>query len=190
MILMIDNYDSFVFNLVRYVKEVGAPICVHRNDKITIDEIEGMAPHQIMISPGPGTPLDAGISLEVIRHFAGRIPLLGICLGHQAIGQVFGGQVVRAAHPMHGKTRPISHNGSGLFHQLPSPMTVTRYHSLVVARESLPQDLIITAESETGEIMGLAHRTMPVVGVQFHPEAVLTEHGHALIRHFLAGKYL
>lgn len=189
MILMIDNYDSFVFNLVRYVQELSANIVVRRNDKISLAEIEVMAPTQIMISPGPGEPTQAGITLAVIQRFAGRIPLLGICLGHQAIGQAFGGQVVRADKPMHGKAQPITHTQEGIFHQLPSPMLVTRYHSLIVDRDSLPEPLVITAESQTGEIMGLAHRTLPVVGVQFHPEAVLSEHGHALIGHFLAGKY-
>lgn len=189
MILMIDNYDSFVFNLVRYGRELGAEMCVRRNDEITLKDIETIAPSHIMISPGPCSPLEAGISLKVIQHFAGKIPIFGICLGHQSIGQVFGGQVVRADKPIHGKVMPIRHNASGLFQGLPSPMQVTRYHSLIVARDLLPDDLIITAESETGEIMALAHRHLPVVGVQFHPEAVLSEHGHAIIRNFLEGRY-
>lgn len=189
MILMIDNYDSFVFNLVRYVQELGAEICVRRNDKLTLADIEAINPTHIMISPGPGHPINAGLSLSVIQHFAGRIPLFGICLGHQAIGHVFGGKISRAQKPIHGKVMPITHHGSGLFHQLPSPMCVTRYHSLVIARDSFPDDLMITAESSTGEIMAVAHRTLPIVGVQFHPEAVLSEHGHALIRNFLEGIY-
>lgn len=189
MILMIDNYDSFVFNLVRYARELGAEVCVRRNDAVTLTDIEAIAPSHIMISPGPCSPLEAGISLDVIQHFAGKTPIFGICLGHQSIGQVFGGQVVRATKPIHGKAMPITHNGAGLFQGLPSPMQVMRYHSLIVARESLPEELIITAESETKEIMALAHRHLPVVGVQFHPEAVLSEHGHAIIRNFLEGYY-
>lgn len=189
MILMIDNYDSFVFNLVRYARELGAELCVRRNDDITLADIESMAPSHIMISPGPCSPLEAGISLEVIRYFSGKIPLFGICLGHQSIGHVFGGKVVRAEKPIHGKVTPIIHQGAGLFRGLPSPMQVTRYHSLVVDKDTLPTDLMIKATSQTGEIMALAHRQLPVVGVQFHPEAVLSEHGHALIRNFLDGIY-
>jgi anthranilate synthase/aminodeoxychorismate synthase-like glutamine amidotransferase len=189
MILMIDNYDSFVFNLVRYMQELGAEICVYRNDLLTIKDIEAINPTHIMISPGPGHPTNAGVSLDIIQHFAGKIPLLGICLGHQAIAHAFGGNVTRAQKPIHGKAMPIIHHGSGLFHQLPSPMQVTRYHSLIVARDSFPGDLMITAESPTGEIMALAHRTLPIVGVQFHPEAVLSEHGHTLLRHFFERIY-
>lgn len=189
MILMIDNYDSFVFNLVRYCRELRVEIRVRRNDEITAHEIEAMAPSHIMISPGPCSPREAGISCEVIEHFSGRIPIFGICLGHQAIGHVFGGKVVRAVKPIHGKVLPIKHQSRGLFQDLPSPMRVTRYHSLIVARDNLPNEILVTAESETGEIMALAHRTLPIVGVQFHPEAVLSEHGHALIRNFLEGKY-
>ncbi|WP_032112663.1 anthranilate synthase component II [Candidatus Paracaedibacter symbiosus] len=189
MILMIDNYDSFVFNLVRYGRELGAEMWVRRNDEVTVAEIEVMNPSHIMISPGPCSPKEAGISPMVIEKFAGRIPLFGVCLGHQAIGHVFGGEVVRAQKPIHGKVMPIHHQAAGLFQGLPSPMQVTRYHSLVVARESLPQDLLITAESATGEIMALTHRTLPIVGVQFHPEAVLSEYGHALMRNFLEGNY-
>ena len=189
MILMIDNYDSFVFNLVRYGRELGREFNVKRNDQITIGDIETMAPSQIMISPGPCSPLEAGISLRVIEYFAGKIPILGICLGHQAIGHVFGGKVIRANKPIHGKTMPITHSQSGLFHGIPSPFQVTRYHSLIVARPFLPQELMITAESETGEIMALAHHHLPVVGVQFHPESVLSEYGHVLIHNFLEGRY-
>ena len=187
MLLLIDNYDSFVYNLARYVSELGWEREVVRNDAITLEEIETLAPSHIIISPGPCTPNEAGISNSVIRHFGARIPILGVCLGHQCIGQVYGGRVVRAGRPMHGKTSPITHDGLGIFRDLPSPLRVTRYHSLVVDRQTFPTDLLITANSPDGEIMALRHRAHPVVGVQFHPEAVLTESGHQLLRNFLEG---
>jgi anthranilate synthase component 2 len=190
MLLMIDNYDSFTYNVVQYLGELGAQVRVARNDEITVEEIASLAPEKIVISPGPCTPNEAGISMEVIRSFAGKVPLLGICLGHQSIGQVFGGEVVRARRVMHGKTSPIHHRGEGVFRGLSQPFEATRYHSLVVARESLPDCLEITAwtEAESGEIdeiMGLRHRELPVEGVQFHPESILTAHGHDLLRNFL-----
>ena len=190
MILMIDNYDSFTFNLVQYLGELGAEVVVRRNDEIDIAGIEALAPERIMISPGPCTPNEAGISLEAIRHFAGRVPILGVCLGHQSIGQAFGGRIVHAKEIMHGKTSPIKHLGQGVFRGLDNPFTVTRYHSLVIERDSLPECLKITAwtEDERGdidEIMGVRHRELPVEGVQFHPESILTEHGHDLLRNFL-----
>jgi anthranilate synthase component 2 len=190
MLLMIDNYDSFTYNVVQYLAELGADVRVFRNDEITVDEIATLAPEHIVISPGPCTPNEAGVSMALIERFAGEIPLLGICLGHQSIGQVFGGEVVRARRVMHGKTSPIHHRGQGVFAGLPSPFIATRYHSLVVARQSLPDCLEITAwtENEAGEIdeiMGLRHRGNGVEGVQFHPESVLSEHGHALLQNFL-----
>jgi anthranilate synthase component 2 len=190
MLLMIDNYDSFTYNVVQYLAELGADVRVFRNDEITVDEIATLAPERIVISPGPCTPNEAGVSMALIERFAGEIPLLGICLGHQSIGQVFGGEVVRARRVMHGKTSPIHHRGQGVFAGLPSPFIATRYHSLVVARQSLPDCLEITAwtENEAGEIdeiMGLRHRGNGVEGVQFHPESVLSEHGHALLQNFL-----
>ncbi len=190
MILMIDNYDSFTFNLVQYLGELGAEVVVRRNDEIDIAGIEALAPERIMISPGPCTPNEAGISLEAIRHFAGRVPILGVCLGHQSIGQAFGGRIVHAKEIMHGKTSPIKHLGQGVFRGLDNPFTATRYHSLVIERDSLPECLEITAwtEDERGdidEIMGVRHRELPVEGVQFHPESILTEHGHDLLRNFL-----
>jgi anthranilate synthase/aminodeoxychorismate synthase-like glutamine amidotransferase len=185
MILVIDNYDSFTYNLVQYFGELGEEIVVRRNDGITIPEIDDLAPARICVSPGPCTPNEAGISCEVIRHFGGRIPLLGVCLGHQAIGQVYGGEVVRADRLMHGKTSPILHAGENVFAGLPSPFEATRYHSLLVRRASLPDCLKITAETAEGEIMGLAHRTLPVFGVQFHPESILTLEGKNLLRNFL-----
>ncbi len=190
MLLMIDNYDSFTYNVVQYLSELGADVRVYRNDEIDIATIESLNPEQIVVSPGPCTPDEAGVSMAVIEHFAGRLPLLGICLGHQSIGQVFGGEVVRARQVMHGKTSPIHHNGQGVFRNLPSPFTATRYHSLVVARESLPDSLEITAwtvdeQGAVDEIMGLRHRESGVEGVQFHPESVLSEHGHALLNNFL-----
>jgi anthranilate synthase/aminodeoxychorismate synthase-like glutamine amidotransferase len=187
-VLLIDNYDSFTHNLARYMRELGREVSVLRNDALGLPEIEAMAPSHIVISPGPCTPERAGISLEVVRRFAGWRPLLGVCLGHQCIGQAFGGRVVRAERVMHGKTSSISHGGSGLFAGIPSPFSVTRYHSLVVDPNSVPDVLEVTARSDEGVIMGLAHRKLPVVGVQFHPEAVLTEHGHRLLENFLAGK--
>ena len=184
-LLMIDNYDSFTYNLVQYFGELGAHVVVARNDQITLAQIEALAPDRICLSPGPCAPDQAGITLATIQHFAGKLPLLGVCLGHQAIGQAFGGKVVRAQCLMHGKTSPITHRGTDVFRGLPSPYTVTRYHSLAVDRASLPDCLEITAETADGEIMGLRHRTLPVYGVQFHPESILSEHGHALLNNFL-----
>ncbi len=188
MVLMIDNYDSFTFNLVQYLGELGAEVRVVRNDETSVDAIETMAPSHVVISPGPCTPNEAGITLAAIARLSGRIPILGVCLGHQAIGQAFGGRVVRAKQVMHGKVSRIRHDAKGVFRQLPDEFTATRYHSLVVERESLPACLEISAESEDGEIMGLRHRTMRVEGVQFHPEALLTEHGHKLLQNFIKGE--
>ena len=190
MLLMIDNYDSFTFNLVQYLQTLGAEVRVVRNDAMTVAEIEALAPEKIMISPGPGTPADAGVSLDVIRDLGPRIPVFGVCLGHQSLGQAYGGDVVRAKTIMHGKTSRIRHEGRGVFAGLPDNYEATRYHSLVVAKDTLPGCLEITAwtEGEGGafdEIMGLRHREHPVEGVQFHPESILTEHGHALLRNFL-----
>ncbi len=185
-VLVIDNYDSFTYNLVQYLGELGAAPLVHRHDAIGIDEIVSLEPEAILISPGPGTPDDAGISNDVIARFAGKVPILGVCLGHQCIGQVFGGRVVRAGQVMHGKTSLIRHNGEGVFAGLPNPFEATRYHSLVVDRGSLPGPLEITAETDDGTIMGLRHRELAVEGVQFHPESVLTAVGHDLLRNFLA----
>jgi anthranilate synthase/aminodeoxychorismate synthase-like glutamine amidotransferase len=186
MLLMIDNYDSFTYNLVQYLGELGAEVRVARNDAITLEEIDALAPRSIVISPGPCTPDQAGVSVSLVRHFAGRIPILGVCLGHQAIGQAFGATVVRAHRVMHGKLSPIAHRGDGVFAGLPSPFQATRYHSLAIERETLPGALEITAETDDGEIMGVRHREHPVEGVQFHPEAILTEHGRHLLRNFLA----
>ena len=188
MLLMLDNYDSFTYNLVQYFGELGEDVRVVRNDQITLDEIEALAPDHICVSPGPCSPAEAGVSVPLIQRFAGRIPILGVCLGHQAIGAAYGGRVIRAKVQMHGKTSPITHTGSDVFRGLPSPFTVTRYHSLAVERETLPDCLQITAETEDGEIMGLRHKTLPVYGVQFHPESILSEHGHALLRNFLTLK--
>ncbi len=185
MLLMIDNYDSFTYNLVQYLGELGEEVRVVRNDEVTVDDIARLAPARIVISPGPCTPNEAGVSLPAIARFAGKIPLLGVCLGHQAIGQAFGGRVVHAKTLMHGKVSPIHHSGQGVFRGLPSPFNATRYHSLAIERESCPADLEITAWTEDGEIMGVRHRTLAVEGVQFHPESILTEHGHALLRNFL-----
>ena len=185
MLLMIDNYDSFTYNIVQYLGELGEEVRVLRNDCITIPEIEALNPERIVVSPGPCSPHEAGISVAAIRHFAGRIPLLGVCLGHQAIGAAFGGRIVRSSTLMHGKTSPIHHKGEGLFRGLPNPFAATRYHSLVVERASFPACLEITAWVEEGEIMGLAHRELPVWGVQFHPESILTEGGMALLGNFL-----
>ena len=187
MVLMIDNYDSFTFNLVQYLAELGAQVRVVRNDELSVAEIEQLAPSHLVLSPGPCTPNEAGITLETIERLAGRIPILGVCLGHQAIGQAFGGKVVRAKQVMHGKVSRIRHDGSGVFSRVENDFIATRYHSLVVQRESLPDCLEITAESEDGEIMGLRHRKLPVEGVQFHPEALLTEHGHQLLQNFIQG---
>ena len=188
MLLMIDNYDSFTYNLVQYLGELGADVHVHRNDAITLSEIAAWEPEAIVISPGPCTPNEAGISVPLIQRFAGKIPILGVCLGHQAIGQAFGGRIVRAQRVMHGKLSPVTHDRRGVFTGLPSPLTVTRYHSLAIERESMPEDLVVTATSDDGEIMGVRHREWAVEGVQFHPEAILTEHGHALLENFLKGR--
>jgi len=185
VLLVIDNYDSFTYNLVQYFGELGVEPLVRRNDEITIAEIETLAPHHICVSPGPCTPNEAGISCEVIRHFGPRIPILGVCLGHQSIGQVYGGEVVRADRLMHGKTSPILHKESGVFAGLPTPFEATRYHSLIVRRETLPPCLEITAETAEGEIMGLVHREHPVHGVQFHPESILTLEGKNLLQNFV-----
>jgi len=187
MLLMIDNYDSFTFNLVQYLGELGAEVNVYRNDAITLDQVEAWAPERIVISPGPCTPSEAGISVPLIQRFAGRIPILGVCLGHQAIGQAFGGRIVRAARVMHGKLDSVAHDGRGVFAGIASPLTVTRYHSLAIERERVPGCLEVSARSDDGEIMGVRHRELAVEGVQFHPEAILTEHGHALLRNFLQG---
>jgi anthranilate synthase component II len=185
MILMIDNYDSFTWNLVQYLRELGADVKVFRNDQIGTAEIGAMRPGGIVISPGPCTPDEAGVSIAAISEFSGKIPILGVCLGHQAIGQAFGGVVGHAGKVVHGKTSRISHTGAGVFRGLPSPFVATRYHSLAILRPSLPGCLEITAESEDGEIMGVRHRELAVEGVQFHPESFLTEHGHALLKNFL-----
>ena len=191
MVLMLDNYDSFTYNLVQYLGELGVEVVTHRNDCISVDDIERLAPERIVISPGPCTPDEAGISLDLIRRFAGRVPILGVCLGHQAIGQAFGGHVISADDVMHGKTSLVHHTGEGLFAGLPNPFTATRYHSLVVEWATLPESLEATAwtchaDGRPHEIMGLRHRELPVAGVQFHPESILTQHGHALLKNFLA----
>ena len=185
MILMIDNYDSFTYNLVQYLGVLGSEVLVRRNDKITLDEIEKMRPERIVISPGPGTPQSAGITIPIIERFHREVPILGVCLGHQAIGASLGGRVVHAAQLMHGKTSEISHDGKTIFRDLPEPFTATRYHSLAVERESLPACLEISAESEDGEIMGLRHREYPVEGIQFHPESILTNEGMNILKNFL-----
>ncbi|HRH79504.1 MAG TPA: aminodeoxychorismate/anthranilate synthase component II [Thiobacillaceae bacterium] len=185
MLLMIDNYDSFTFNLVQYFGELGEDVRVHRNDEIDLEAIDSLKPDHIVISPGPCTPTEAGVSVPVIRTFAGRIPILGVCLGHQSIGQAFGGRIIHAKELMHGKTSPIRHADKGVFRGLPNPFTATRYHSLVIERESLPDCLEITAWTADGEIMGVRHKSLAVEGVQFHPESILTEHGHALLKNFL-----
>jgi anthranilate synthase component 2 len=187
MIVMIDNYDSFTYNLVQYLGELRAEVAVFRNDEISIQKIEAMHPSHIVISPGPCTPNEAGITLPLIERLAGKVPILGVCLGHQAIGQAFGGKVVRAGKVMHGKTSRVEHDGLGVFSQVQNHFVATRYHSLVVERASLPACLAVTAESEDGEIMGLRHRSLPVEGVQFHPEAMLTEHGHKMLQNFIEG---
>jgi len=188
MILVLDNYDSFTYNLVQYLGELGAAVKVVRNDELGVDAAVALEPERIVISPGPCTPNEAGISLELIRRLAGKVPILGVCLGHQAIGQAFGGKVVHAQHVMHGKVSRIHHDGRGVFAGLPQPFEATRYHSLVVERETLPDCLAVTAQSEDGEIMGLRHREHAVEGVQFHPEALLTEHGHKMLENFLKGE--
>ena len=187
MVVVIDNYDSFVHNLARYLRVLGWETEVLRNDAVSVEQVAAREPSHIVISPGPCTPDDSGISVALVRALGATTPILGVCLGHQCIGQAYGGRVVRAARPMHGKTSRVEHAGRGLFASLPNPLVVTRYHSLIVAEEGLPDSLEVTARSEAGEIMALRHRAHPVVGLQFHPEAVLTEHGLDLLRHFLAG---
>jgi anthranilate synthase/aminodeoxychorismate synthase-like glutamine amidotransferase len=186
MLAMVDNYDSFTYNLVQYLGELGQVIKVYRNDQITADELERVGPERIVISPGPCSPLEAGVSNEIIRRFAGKVPLLGVCLGHQCIGHVFGGEVVRAPRLMHGKTSMIHHDGKTIYRGLPDPFCATRYHSLIIRRETLPSCLEITAETDQGEIMGVRHREHTVEGVQFHPESILTDCGKDLLRNFLA----
>jgi anthranilate synthase component II len=185
MIVLIDNYDSFTFNLFHYLGGLGADVVVHRNDKVTVDAVMAMGPDAIVLSPGPRTPSDAGICLELIAKASATVPLLGVCLGHQAIGQAFGGDVVRAPRQVHGKLSEIRHKGAGIFRGINGPFKATRYHSLVVERASLPEDLVVTAETDDGLIMGLAHQTLAVHGVQFHPESIASEHGHLMLRNFL-----
>lgn len=185
MILVIDNYDSFTYNLVQYLGELGQEIVVKRNDEISLEQISELGPDHILLSPGPCTPNEAGITLDVIEHFKGKIPIFGVCLGHQAIGQAFGGNVIRAERLMHGKTSPIHHENQSVFEGLPVPFTATRYHSLLVERSSLPDCLEITAETAEGEIMGLRHKEYDVEGVQFHPESIITDYGHQILRNFL-----
>ena len=185
MLLMIDNYDSFTYNLVQYLGELGQVIKVCRNDQITADEVAALSPERIVVSPGPCSPVEAGVSNEIIRRFAGRVPLLGVCLGHQCIGHVFGGEVVRAPRVMHGKTSMIHHDGKTIYQGLPNPFEATRYHSLIIRRETMPRCLEVTAETDQGEVMGVRHKEHPVEGVQFHPESILTEAGKDLLRNFL-----
>ena len=185
MLLMIDNYDSFTYNLVQYFGELGEEVRTVRNDEITLDEIVAMKPDRICISPGPCTPHEAGVSIAVLQQFDGKLPILGVCLGHQAIGAAFGGKVIRAKQVMHGKTALLAHTGVGVFKGLPDPFTVIRYHSLAIERESLPDCLEVTAWTDDGEIMGVRHKTLDIEGVQFHPESILTEHGHELLQNFL-----
>lgn len=185
MLLMIDNYDSFTYNLVQYFGELGEDVRVFRNDAITLAEIARLNPERIVISPGPGNPSQAGVSLSVIREFGGKVPLLGVCLGHQSIGEAFGGKIVHAKRLMHGKVSPVYHHNVGVFRGLPNPVVCTRYHSLAIARETLPDCLEITAWTDDGEIMGVRHKTLDIEGVQFHPESILTEHGHDMLKNFL-----
>ena len=185
MILMIDNYDSFTYNLVQYLGEMGQQLRVYRNDKITIQEIEDMKPDRIIVSPGPCTPSEAGISVDAIKHFAGKVPILGVCLGHQSIGQAFGGEVIRAQRLMHGKTSMIHHDNEGVFAGMPNPFEATRYHSLIIRRETIPDCLQITAETDAREIMGIRHKEYPIEGVQFHPESILTTEGKKLLANFV-----
>ena len=190
MLLMIDNYDSFTYNVVQYLAELGADVQVHRNDEITVEQIEALNPERLVVSPGPCTPNEAGVSMEAIRHFAGKIPILGICLGHQAIGQVFGGNIIRAGRVMHGKVSPVYHQNTGVFRGLNNPVQATRYHSLVIEQASLPECLEMTAwtrnsDDSVEEIMGVRHKTMAIEGVQFHPESIMSEQGHELLRNFL-----
>jgi len=186
-VVMIDNYDSFTFNLVQYFGELGQDVRVCRNDQITLEGIEALQPDQLVLSPGPCSPAEAGICVPAVRHFAGRLPILGVCLGHQSIGAALGGKIVRAQRQMHGKTSQISTDGRGVFQGLPRQMTVIRYHSLVIERATLPAELEVTATAEDGEIMGVRHREWPIEGVQFHPESILSEHGHAMLKNFLDG---
>jgi len=186
MLLIIDNYDSFTYNIVQYFGEMGCAMMVRRNDQITLSEVEGLKPERMVISPGPCSPKEAGLSNELIKNFAGKMPILGVCLGHQCIGHVFGGDVIQNYRMMHGKTSPIFHNSKDLFKDLPNPFEATRYHSLVVKRETLPDCLEVTAETQEKEIMGLRHKTLPVWGVQFHPESILTQHGKQLLKNFLS----
>jgi anthranilate synthase component 2 len=186
MLLMIDNYDSFTYNLVQYLGELGLEVRVARNDEMTVEEVERLAPERIVLSPGPCTPNEAGICLDLIGRFSGRVPILGVCLGHQAIGQAFGGRIVHAKALMHGKVSRIHHGGGGVFRGLPTPYDATRYHSLAIERTSCPAELEVTAWTEDGEIMGVRHRSLAVEGVQFHPESILTQHGHALLQNFLS----
>jgi anthranilate synthase component 2 len=188
MLLMIDNYDSFTYNLVQYFGELGEAVEVFRNDEITLERIKALNAQRIVISPGPCTPNEAGVSLSLLKEYGGQVPTLGVCLGHQSIGQAFGGKIVHAKQIMHGKTSPIYHNNMGVFQGLPNPFTATRYHSLVIERESLPDCLEITAWTEDGEIMGVRHKSLSIEGVQFHPESILSEHGHQLLRNFLASR--
>ena len=185
MLLMIDNYDSFTYNLVQYFGELGADVRVVRNDRITVAEIEKLKPDHIVISPGPCTPNEAGVSVETIQKLGGKFPILGVCLGHQSIGQAYGGKIVRAQQLMHGKTSMIEHENTGVFAGLPNPFVATRYHSLVIERGSMPKDLEVTAWTDDGEIMGVRHKSLPVEGVQFHPESILTQHGHDMLKNFL-----
>ena len=190
MLLLIDNYDSFTYNVVQYLAELGANVQVYRNDEITVEEIEALNPERLVISPGPCTPNEAGIAMDAIRHFAGKLPILGICLGHQAIGQVYGGDIIRAGHVMHGKVSPVFHQDTGVFRGLSNPLQATRYHSLVIDKTTLPDCLEVTAwtrndDGSTEEIMGVRHKTLPIEGVQFHPESIMTEQGHELLRNFL-----
>ena len=185
MLLMIDNYDSFTYNLVQYFGELGQEVKVFRNDEITLEEIEALAPQYLVLSPGPCTPNEAGISVPAIHHFAGKLPIMGVCLGHQSIGQAFGGKIVHAKQLMHGKVSPVHHHDVGMFRDIPNPVTCTRYHSLVIERASLPECLEITAWTDDGEIMGVRHKTLPIEGVQFHPESILTQHGHRMLDNFL-----
>ena len=189
MILVIDNYDSFVYNLAQYIGELGCEPMVYRNDAVTLADIEGLVPSHIIISPGPCTPLESGISNDVVRHFGGKIPILGVCLGHQCIGHVYGGNIVRAVVPVHGKTSVIHHDGKAIYQGLANPFPAARYHSLIIERESFPSSLEITAQTQEGEIMGVRHRNYVVEGVQFHPESILTEVGHDLLRNFLSFSY-
>jgi len=188
MLLMIDNYDSFTYNLVQYFGELGEDVRVFRNDAISVNEIAAMKPDALVISPGPCSPKDAGISVEAIQFFAGKLPILGVCLGHQGIGYAFGGEIVHARQPMHGKRSPVHHANVGVFSGLPNPFNATRYHSLAIRRETIPDCLEITAWTQDGEIMGVRHKEFAIQGVQFHPESIMTEHGHALLKNFLEGK--